>query len=216
VDTPTRRVHEDRARPVHDVAGRHLGGAGLHGVVARALAPVAPPWPHREDRADNAVHVQVRGANDGIDANDVAALPEVERLVHLLGDDDTHEPARLQCPYHRLVGPQIELLHLLALDVDPAGLAELTDQGRARQLAGKQLARERQLVQDDRQIAEAGCLRPEVLGQTQRNLVHERAPVRLHSVANRSDVRRLVTRWYGNWADDANHDEICYPGRRRR
>ncbi len=50
------------------------------------------------------------------------------------------------------------------------------------QLARDELAGHRQLIEHDGQIAAPERGRPDVLGQPQRNLVHDPAPVRLDSV----------------------------------
>ena len=159
-----RGVHQHGAGAVHDVARRHLGGARLHGVRRHRLAPRAAAAPDGEDGADDAVDVQVRGAVHGIDAHHVGALAEIERLVQLLGHDDAYQAARVERADDHVVGPQVELLHHLALDVDATGVPEAPHERGLRQLARDELARHRQLVQHDGEIAAAERRRADVLG----------------------------------------------------
>src|SRR5690606_23536473 len=130
--------------PVDSVAGRvdqHVGGAVDHvaggddvapgleavlelaGTVARALPAV-----DREDRADGGVDVDVAGAVERIELQDVFALRVLRRdgdgLLDLLAPHDADVAARLDAVDEGAVGEVVELLDRLALHVDLAGEAE--------------------------------------------------------------------------------------------
>ena len=87
----------------------------------------------------------------------------MQRLVHLLGDHAADEVAGLERLHHHIVGPEVELLDDLALDVDAAGGAEPAAQRGMGELAGDELAGDRELAQHDGQVARRGRHRSEML-----------------------------------------------------
>ena len=105
--------------------------AGLQHVVQRvALAGrVGLAAEDREDGADADVDVDVAGAVERVEDDDVLAVLRGRAattigLVVLLGGHDGDVAAAAQAVQQRLVGEHVELLHGFALDVLLAGGAE--------------------------------------------------------------------------------------------
>ena len=117
------RVDEQDRGPEEEVSGRDLLVARAQQVRDRPVAPA----PDREDRAERAVDVDVRGAVHRVEEHRVAALGEVAAvdhgLLHLLRGRQRDEPAVVEGLEQDLVGDDVELLLLLALDVGRAGRA---------------------------------------------------------------------------------------------
>ena len=166
-----RRVDEHRGRAVDEVArddlllrdAREELGLGVDGAGAADA-------PHGEDRADGAVDVEVRGAVERVDEDDVLprrgrdglVLGEAGREVHLLGDDGRDELPVGEGLEEDVVREGVELLLLLALDVRPAGGTEDLGEARAGEDARDPLPRERELREEGGELA--GRLRVAALG----------------------------------------------------
>src|SRR5207253_166695 len=106
----------------------------------RPRRDATPARPHREDGADRAVDIQVRGAIHRVAADDQAArtagLVDLDRILGLLGDEGGDTPAGPEPGQHRLVAPDIELLDLVTTDIRAPGIAEAVTEGGVRELLG--------------------------------------------------------------------------------
>ena len=112
-------VDHDRRRAVDHVAGGELLRAAVAGRRRwdRRIAASVRHGEDREDRADADVDVDVRGAVERIEHDDVLAAAgaaiEGDRLFVLFGGDHADVFADAQAVHQRFVGVDVELLLLL-------------------------------------------------------------------------------------------------------
>ncbi len=110
-----------------------------------------------EDGADGGVDVDVAGAIQRVELEHVLALRVLgrdgDRLRHLLGAHHTHVTALLHAAGDHVVGEDIELLHLFALNVLFAGEAENAGEARAAHLTGNDLGGQGDLMKQPREVA---------------------------------------------------------------
>src|SRR5690606_16455146 len=113
---------------VDAVAGRHLGGARLQEVVVAGRGDAVGAAQHREDRAHRDVDVDVAGAVQGIEQQQVVAarvgVGNRVAVLHLLGRAGGEVAAPGVGLEQDLVADDVQLLLRLALDVAGAGIAE--------------------------------------------------------------------------------------------
>src|SRR3954471_12471265 len=134
------REHQHRGRPVEGVPRTDLPRAGLEEGVQPGGAIARWPPQDREDGADGDVDVEVRGAVERVEDEEVLAarMPEGNGMwrIHLLGD----HPREMAAPFaggdEDLVGEEVEVLLPLALAVLGAGIAESSGKRAARREHG--------------------------------------------------------------------------------
>ena len=136
---------------VQEIARRHLFAASLQQVaqafaVAGTLGPV-----DGEDGAHIDVGVDVGRAVQGVEDEKVFTLGEgvgdEDEIGVLLGGDGAQHPGPLHAMDEHLVGVLVELLHLLALDVDLAGEPQNVHQPGLAHFPGDNLGRQDEFVQ---------------------------------------------------------------------
>ena len=163
-------------------AGSDLPATRLQQILHLATRAARDLADNREDRPDRHVHVDVRGAIERVEQQDV--LPALERLGNrddvrlFLGRHGAKPPAMVHRLDDRLVGEDVELLLLLALDVVRIRGAEDVDQTGPADLVGDHLRGERDVVEDAGQLAGGLRVQP---------LLLDDVPV------DRDDRRRSVT-----------------------
>ena len=175
------RQYEHRRWTVQCVTGRDLPGAGLQKILDPDRA--APLWctQHREDASDREVHVDVGGAVERIEREQVIARRDIgvlgePRILHFLRQHASHIAAPLQALKKLLVGQHVELVLGLALHVDRTGLAVQPGQNSVRHLARQRLAgqrnRQHHAVERSRRQRKAAPLLDQVLRQRDRLVQH--------------------------------------------
>jgi hypothetical protein len=111
---------------------------------------------HREDRADRHVDVQVARAVERVEHQQVGAarhgVGDRQRLVHLLAGHAGEVPAGLDVVDEQLVGQDVELLLLLALDVHVAAVAVVAGEHAAPDRRRDVLARRLDVVEQGGQV----------------------------------------------------------------
>ena len=158
VDAVAGRVDEDRGRAVDDIARRNLLAAALERALDGHLPHVVVgDAVDREDGPDGDVDVDVGRAVERVEQDHVLALAVVEEqrdgLGVLLRADQADLPASAEGAHEGLVGEHVELLLLLVLDVDLAGLAEQVHEPGLADVSLDHLRSDGHIAQQTRELA---------------------------------------------------------------
>ncbi len=152
VDARTTGVDQHGARAIDHVTGDDQVLARLKAILHGSGSIAGQAAVDGEDGADGGVVIDVGGAIQGVVEKDVLADGEAggdgDEVLVLLGGHDGDAPGVVVEAENGLVGQLVELHDRLALDVDVLGGAQDLRQPSTGGLAGDELARQGQVIQD--------------------------------------------------------------------
>src|SRR4051812_1154734 len=172
VDPVAQREHQHGRRPVECVPRTDLSRARLEEGVQAGSAVARRPPQDGEDGADGDVHVEIRGAVERVEDEEVLAARMAEgngmRRIHLLG----HHPGEMPSPFaggdEDLVGEEVEVLLPLALAVLGTRIAERARKRAARRKHGDFLDGGRDVEEQPAQAASQAGRLPVVVDEEPR------------------------------------------------
>jgi hypothetical protein len=173
VGAAAQREHEHGGRAVDGIARADLAGAGLQEIAGLRVLARRGSAQHREDAAHRHVHVDVGGAVQRVEQEQVFAARVLRRQrirrFQFLGQHASQVSTPFAGAQEHVVGQHVQGLLLLALHIAGAGAAEHIGQRPVGHLAGDGLAGERH-VGDERVefaggIGVAASLLDEELGE---------------------------------------------------
>ena len=151
----TVRVDERGRRAIDDVAGSDLLAAGAEDVLGHDAVGLSSTV-DGENRANGHIHVDVAGAVEGVEADDIVARAvggDLDDLVLLFARHRGDAAGPSQHLDEGVVGDAVELLHVLALHVHVTRLAPELNQAGAPDLRRNQLADDTDLGHQPRELA---------------------------------------------------------------